>query len=138
MDRVVFTAENLNTLIATREKLEGFRGNTFVRRITEEGIEVEMSQPVKKRVLSKEVVYLNGLFTFVPELRKGTVAFRFVDIEKEGVEIPKGFKEGFSAIDNLLVFNPKDELMGPVMKKLGKVYLEEGKLVVETRIEMNR
>lgn len=138
MDRITFTAENLNTLIATRDKLEGFRGNTFVKGITAEGIEVEMSQPVKKRVLSKEVMYLNGKFTFEPVLRKDTVAFRFVDLEKEGVEIPEGFKQGFSAIDNLLVLNPKDEIMGPVMKKIGKVYLEEGKLVVETRIEMNR
>ncbi|NNE94155.1 MAG: hypothetical protein HKN23_21110 [Verrucomicrobiales bacterium] len=134
MDRVTFTPENLNTLIATREKLAGFRGNTFVKRITAEGIEVEMSQPVKKAVLSKELLYLNGLFTFQPELRKDTVAFKFIDIQKDGVEIPEDFKKGFSAIDNLLVLNPKDEVMAPVMKKLSKVYLEEGKLVVETKI----
>ena len=134
MDRVTFTAENLNTLIATREKLSGFRGNTFVQRITPGGIEVEMSQPVKKAVLSKELLYLNGLYTFQPELRKDTVAFKFIDIQKDGVEIPEDFKAGFSAIDNLLVLDPEDEILGPVMKKLKRVYLEDGKLVLETKI----
>lgn len=47
-DRVLFSADDLNTLIATRELLKDFRGQTFIRKIGAEGIEAEMSQPMRK------------------------------------------------------------------------------------------
>ncbi len=138
MDRVKFTADDLNTLIATREKLKDFRGTAFVRRISDEGIEVEMSQPVRQPGFGKPNRYLNATFVFMPEARARTIAFTIIDIRKEDrdVEIPEAFKKSFSAID-FYRLDPDDELMEPILRQMGKIYLEDEIIVVETKVSLN-
>jgi len=140
MDRMLFTADDLNTLIATRELLADFRGNTLIRRISEEGIEAQMTQPVRSGFIgSDKRRYLNATFVFKPVLTERTVQFQVVDIKADNPErpIPEEFVDGYSRLD-FFKLDPSNEDLAPVLKKLGRVYLEGENVVVETRVELMR
>lgn len=131
--RVLFTAENLNTLIATLDVAKDFRGNTRVREITGEGLVVEMSQPLRKGVIDRSFRYLNAVFVFEPELRRRTIAFKLKDIRRQSDTIPEGFISNFAALD-LFKLDPDIEPVADHVRSLRRVYTEGGHLVVETKI----
>lgn len=139
MDRMLFTADDLNTLIASRELLADFRGTTFIRKISEEGIEAEMSQPVRTGFLGGEFRYLNATFVFKPELRGRTVLFNVVDIRPDDPArpVPEKFVNAYANLE-FFKLDPSNKDLEPVLKKLGKVYLEDDKIAVETRIVLHR
>ena len=140
MDRLLFTADDLNTLIATRELLADFRGTTFVRKITEDGIEAEMSQPVRTGFLgSDRFRYLNATFVFKPILKDQTLLFHVVDIRSENPErpVPVKFVDGYARLEFFKLDSSNQDL-APALKKLGSVYLEEDKVAVETRVVILR
>lgn len=135
MDRVLFTADDLNALIASQELLADFRGQTFIRSISEEGIEAEMTQPLRSGFLRQGTRHLNGIFRVKPELGGGTVTFRVVDIQVPGKEVPQGFIQSYPAF---MKFDPKLQPLDQVLPKLGRIYLEADKVVVETKVELLR
>jgi|GEM_PF-483557 len=132
-DRVLFTAEDLNTLIASMEIAKDFRGQTFIKKIGESGILAEMAQPVRKGIFSKGYRYLNGDFLFIPQLRTRTIAFRVVDIRPATGAIPEAFIGGFAGID-FFKLDPKNEFLAAHIHSLKRIYTEDGSLVVETKI----
>ena len=132
-ERFTLTAEDLNTLIASQDLLADFRGSATVLRITEGGITAKVSQ--KYGSFRRDTFrYLNGEIDWVPVLRRKTIVFQVRDIRVPGKEVPKKFIESFSSQD-LFKLDPNHPELGPVMRELDRVYLEDGQVVVETRTD---
>ena len=132
-ERVLFTAEDLNVLIATLEAAKDFRGNTFVESIGPDGIVAAMSQPLRKGIFNKGFRYLNATFVLEPEVRARTIAFKVRDIRPAEGSVPQGFIDNYSVID-FFRLDPENEAIKAHIQSLGAIYAEDGKLVVETII----
>lgn len=136
MDRILFNADDLNTLIATREILADMRGQAFVVGIDEEeGIEARMTQPLRSGFLRKGIRYLNGTFFLKPEKAGKTVLFKVVDITVPEKEVPEGFIGSYPAF---MKIDPELTTVDQVLPKIERVYVEGDKVVVETRVDLNR
>ncbi len=131
--RVLFTADDLNTLIATMEVAKDFRGQTFIKEIGESGILAEMAQPMRKGVFEEGFRYLNGTFLFSPQLRARTIAFRVEDIRSKKGVVPEAFIGGYAGID-FFKMDSGNEVLAAHVGALKRVYTEDGYLVVETKI----
>ena len=132
-ERVLFTAEDINVLIATLEAAKDFRGNTFVESIGPDGIITAMSQPLRKGIFNKGFRYLNATFVLEPEVRARTIAFKVRDIRPAEGSVPQGFIDNYSVID-FFRLDPENEAIKAHIQSLGAIYAEDGKLVVETII----
>jgi len=132
-ERVLFTATELNTLIATLPALADFRGTTRIEAITSVGIAAAMSQPMRKGILAKGKRYLNATFLFQPELRARTVAFKVLSITPVVGAVPEGFVQNYATLD-FFKLDPELPAISESIHSLGAVYCEEGQLVVETKI----
>ena len=132
-ERILFTAEDLNVLIASLDVAEGFRGNTRVASITTEGLVAEMAQPLRKGVFKKGFRYLNATFVLQPELRARTIAFKVIEIRPATGEVPEAFVKSYSVLD-LFRLDPENPAIKAHAVDLGAVYTEAGQLVVETKV----
>lgn len=132
-ERILFTAADLNALIASLDAAKDFRGNTRIRAIDERGIHAEMAQPVRKGIFEKGVRFLNGTFTFQPELRARTVAFKVIAIDPDTGSVPPGFVKNYQVLD-LFKLDPKNPDIEANVPGLDAVYTESGNLVVETKV----
>ena len=134
MDRILFSTDDLNTLIATRELLADMRGQTLVVGIDEEkGIETQMSQQLRSGFLRKGIRFLNGTFYLRPEKAGKTVLFTVEDIDVPGKEIPAGFVGSYPAF---MKIDPELATVDQVLPKIERVYLEGDQVVVETRVNL--
>lgn len=131
-ERVLFTAEDLNALIATLDEAKDFRGNARLERIEPGGLVVAMAQPVRKGIFQKGFRYLNGTFVLEPQLRARTIAFKVVAIRPALGEVPKPFVDSYAAID-LFKLDPERPAIKEHIPSLASVYTEDGKLVIETK-----
>jgi hypothetical protein len=130
-ERIVFSKDDLNTLIATSDILEDFRGTTYIQNISARGIETHMTQPMRKMPFSRAQRHLNAKFIFRPELRRRTIAMRVIDIIPEKGSIPEQFIENYDTI-GFFKLDPKSPYIEPYIPKLSRVYTEVGKVVIET------
>ena len=130
-ERILFSTDDINSLIATLDILKDYRGSAFVKNITDSGIEVQLTQPMRKSPFSSDHRYLNATFLLLPELRKRTVAFRVLDIESEKGEVPEQFVKNYDTIGFFRI-DPENPDIKPHISKLSRVYVEEGVVVVET------
>lgn len=130
-ERILFTAEDLNVLIATLPVAEGFRGNTRIKSIGPGGIIAEMAQPMRKGPFQKGFRYLNASFILQPELRARTIAFKVIGIDPVVGEVPKPFVDSYASLD-LFKLDPENPAMKAHVTSLTAVYTEDGQLVVET------
>jgi hypothetical protein len=131
-ERVLFSAEDLNVLIASLDEAKDFRGNARLERIEPGGLVVAMAQPVRKGLFQKGFRYLNGTFVLEPQLRARTIAFKVVAIRPAVGEVPKPFVDSYAAID-LFKLDPELPAIKKHIPSLASVYPEDGKLVVETK-----
>ncbi len=132
-ERIEFSADELNILIATREELKDFREQTYIERISPQGIVARMSQPMRSGLSKKNRRYLNGTFVFQPELRARTVAFKVLDIRPDKGDAPQAFIESYATLD-FFRLDPDLEAIEKNIKSIAAVYTEPGKLIVETKI----
>jgi len=132
-ERILFSVTDLNALIATLEAAGGFRGNTVVEGIGEEGIVAAMSQPMRKGIFDKGLRYLNATFVLQPELRARTIAFRVKDIRPATGAVPEEFVKNYAALD-FFRLDPGNEFISAHIGSIAAVYCESGHLVVETSI----
>ncbi len=132
-ERVLFTAADLNLIIAHYDVAQDFRGNTSVESIGPEGIVAAMAQPMRKGFLKKGLRYLNATFVFEPEVRARTIAFKVKDIRPATGEMPPGFIDNYAALD-FFRLDPENPVIKAHIGSLGAVYGEEGQLVVETKV----
>jgi hypothetical protein len=131
-ERILFTVEDLNALIATLDEAKDFRGNARIERIEPGGLVVAMAQPVRKGLFQKGFRYLNGTFVLEPQLRARTIAFKITAIRPAVGEVPKPFVDSYAAID-LFKLDPELPAIKAHIPSLASVYTEDGKLVVETK-----
>lgn len=130
VDRILFNADDLNALIASQEMLADFRGQTFVKGVSEDGIVAEMTQPIRTGFLRQGVRYLHGDFWAKPERAGKTILFRVVDIQLPEAEVPEGLVASYPAFMKL---DPKQEPFDTVLPQIDRIYLEGENIVVETR-----
>ena len=130
-ERILFSVEDLNSLIASLDAAAGFRGNTRIASIGAGGLVAEMSQPLRKGLFEKGFRYLNATFVLQPELRARTVAFKVIEIRPAVGSVPDGFLKSYSTLD-LFRIDPETPEMKAHATSLAAVYTEEGHLVVET------
>lgn len=130
-ERILLSADDLNTLIATAEILKDFRGTTFIQSITDRGIETRMTQPMRKIPLTPGQRHLNAKFIFQPELRKRTIALRVIDIISDTGSIPEQFVKNYDTI-GFFKIDPENPNIKPIIPKLSRVYVESGNVVIET------
>ena len=129
-ERIILTADDLNTLIASQDILADFRGTAFVEKISEQGITTRVSQAFGS-FRRDSFRYLNGEIDYWPALRKKTIVFQIRDLRVPDKEVPRKFIESYSSQD-FFKLDPNHPAMGPVMRELERVYLEDGQVVVET------
>ncbi len=132
-ERILFTADDLNLIIATFEVAKDFRGNTSVESIGPEGIVAAMAQPMRKGIFDKGLRYLNATFVLQPEVRARTIAFMVKDIRPAAGEMPSGFIDNYTALD-FFKLDPENPEIKAHIESLGAVYGEAGQLVVETKV----
>ena len=132
-ERITFSADDLNVLIATLDEAKDFRGNTYVESISEDGILTQMSQPLRKGIIAKGFRYLNAKFLFEPELRKRTFAFKVRDIKPAEGSIPSEFIKNYAVIDFFRI-DPDNEAIAANVPHLAAIYTEKDQLVVETKV----
>lgn len=133
-ERILFTAKDLNVLIATLDVTEDFGGQTHIEEITAEGIVTRMAQPVRKGIIKKGFRYLNGEFVFRPEVRKRTVAFKVVGIDPDAGTVPEKFIESYATLD-FFQLDPDNEAIAGNVGSIETIYTEADRLVVETRLK---
>ena len=133
--RVLFSPSDLNTLIATQEMLEDFRGQTYITRISPQGIVADMAQPMRKGIIDSGSRYLNATFVLLPEVRARTVAFKVVDIRAVEGEVPSEFISNYSLLD-FFRLDPENEQIQKHIGYIASVYTEGDGLVVETGIKL--
>lgn len=134
-ERFEFSAQELNILIATLEDLKDFRGQTYIERISSQGLVARMSQPMRKGLSKKARRYLNGEFVFQPELRARTVAFKVLDIRTDQGEVPQEFVESYATLD-FFRLDPDLEAIKGTIGSIAAVYTETNKLIIETKIPL--
>lgn len=132
-ERVLFTAADLNLIIASFDVAKDFRGNTSVESVGPEGIVAAMAQPMRKGFIKKGLRYLNATFLLEPEVRARTIAFKVKDIRPATGEMPPGFVDNYRALD-FFRLDPENEVIKAHIESLGAIYGEEGQLVVETKV----
>ena len=132
-ERILFTADDLNLIIATFEVAKDFRGNTSVERIGPEGIVAAIAQPMRKGIFDKGLRYLNATFVLEPEVRARTIALIVKDIRLAAGELPAGFIDNYTALD-FFKLDPENPAIKEHIGSLGAVYGEAGQLVVETKV----
>lgn len=133
VERFEFSADELNSLIATQEELADFRGQTFIERISPQGIVAKMAQPMRKGIIDKGRRYLNATFVLQPELRARTVAFKVIDIRPDVGEVPEQFVSNYSILD-FFRLDPELPAIQSTIRSIAAVYTETDKLIVETKI----
>lgn len=132
-ERITFSAEDLNVMIANLEVAKDFRGNTYVESISENGILAHMSQPLRKGIVAKGFRYLNAKFLLEPELRKRTFAFKILDIRPAEGTVPAEFIKNFAVIDFFRI-DSDNEAVAAHVPHLAAIYTEKGVVVVETKV----
>ena len=132
-ERVLFTVEDLNVLIATLDVAKDFRGNTTIQRIGPEGLVAAMAQPMRKGIFDNGRRYLNATFVLEPEVRARTIAFKVRDIRPAIGSVPQGFIDNYAVID-FFKLDPENAAIKAHIESLGAIYGEDGLLVVETKL----
>ncbi len=132
-ERFFLTARDLNILIATDEDLADFQNQTYIERISDQGIVARMVQPMRKGVFSKGSRYLHATFVFQPELRARSVAFNVMDIRSEKGSVPEGFIQNYRALD-FFRLDPEWEVMKKYIGSVEAVYTEGSQVVIETKV----
>ncbi len=136
---LALSVEDLNLAIAAYEPFKDLRGTFRVARIEEDSMRIDISFPLngKPRLsrpdeggwITSDSRHLNGTLIARPALLKREVILRLDDIETPGAEVPREFIEQMSPY-RITERYLADPVIGPVMAKLTKVGLSDGKLVL--------
>ena len=129
--KISLNAEEMNLAIATFDILKPHRKNLFITAITAEGIEADISYPVKSQMGSDVMRYLSGAITIQPELVEGAAFPRITKIRPDkGNNIPDEFRKFIS--ETLLHPLHEDKKLAPHFKSLSAVEITGNTLVLHT------
>ena len=129
--RIEMTAGDFNTLIATREILEGFNNTTRIESISDKGLTVSMSQQIRRGFLGGSR-FLNGTLLLRPDLRTHTVFFVVEDIQLPGKSVPEGFIKQYSSLQ-IYRIDPNHPVLGEGLRHLESVTIEGDRLIIQTK-----
>ncbi len=118
--------DELNLAFAAFDKFEELRGSFRVARITAEEVEIEIAFKMRGAPTKPDDFrYLNGTMVTKPQLTGGEIIFEVERIEVPGETVPDGFIGVFSPYRPAQMYL-EDEVLGPWMKKLTSLTLEDG------------
>ncbi|NOX98675.1 MAG: hypothetical protein GXP30_02920 [Verrucomicrobia bacterium] len=130
MVRISFSAQDINTLLATDPLLADLKGKALVEKITPDGILTKVNQQLRSLPMRPDR-FLNATISFVPVVLKDSVVFEIHDVQVLGKDVPQGFIEGYSKQDFYKV-DTKNEALKPILLQLRRTYLEADQIIVET------
>ncbi len=123
--------EDINLALAAFEDFGELRRTFSVKKITKEEIHIEISFRMRGSPLnSDDYRYLNGTMITQPELSGGEIFFNVDRIEVPGKTVPDGFVGVFSPYRPAQVYLANEEGVGPWMRQLTSLTLEEGFLTL--------
>ena len=139
---LALTPDDMNLAIAAYEPFKDLRGTFRIAGVEGDTLRIEISFPLngKPRLaregeggwITSDSRFLNGALIARPTLLKHEVVLRLDNIEVPGAEVPREFIEQMSPYritERYLV----DPVLGPVMAKLTRVGIADGKVVL-TRV----
>ena len=118
--------EELNLAFAAFEQFKELRGTFRVTRITTQEVHIEIAFKMRGAPTKPDDFrYLNGTMITKPQLTGGEIILVVDRIEVPGKTVPDGFVGVFSPYRPAQVYL-EDEVLGPWMKKLTSLTLEDG------------
>lgn len=130
---LVLTPVEINLAIAAFEEFTELRETFVVREIVDGKLLIDIAFRMRGSPTKGGYRYLNGRMTATPRLEAGEIV---LDVEKievgEGEPVPEGFLGQFSPYRITEAYKD-DETLGPWMKKLTTLKLEEGLLRLEAQ-----
>ena len=123
--------EDINLALAAFEDFGELRRTFSVKKITKDELHIEISFRMRGSPLnSDDYRYLNGTMITQPELSGGEIFFNVDRIEVPGKTVPDGFVGVFSPYRPAQVYLANEEGVGPWMRQLTSLNLEEGFLTL--------
>ena len=120
------TPEEINLAFAAFGEFKELRETFSVTQITEDEVRIDIAFKMRGApTKSDDFRYLNGTMVTRPELTGGEIIFVVESIEVPGKTVPEGFVGVFSPYRPAQVYLD-NEVLGPWMKKLTSLTLEEG------------
>ena len=118
--------EEINLAFAAFEAFEELRGTFSVKQISKEDVHIDISFKMRGApTKADDFRYLNGTMVASPELTGGEIIFVVKEIIVPDKTVPEGFVGVFSPYRPAQVYL-ENEILGPWMKKLTSLTLEEG------------
>ena len=119
-------AEEINLAFTAFEEFEELRGTFSLKQISEEDVHIDISFKMRGAPTKPDDFrYLNGTMVASPELTGGEIIFVVKEIIVPDKTVPEGFVGVFSPYRPAQVYL-ENEVLGPWMKKLTSLTLEEG------------
>ncbi len=136
------TPEDMNLAIAAYEPFKELRGTFRILSVNDAVMHIAISFPLngkprltradEKGMITSDSRYLNATLVAKPALLKNEIVLRIDEIEVPGASVPEEFTGQMSPY-RITERYLTDSAIGPVMKKLTRVTLADGKLVI-TRV----
>lgn len=139
---IALTPEEMNLAIAAYEPFKELRGTFRIIGVEGETLRIAISFPLNGKprlaregeggLVTSDSRYLNATLTARPVLLKREVVLRLDNIEVPGAQVPREFIEQMSPY-RITERYVGDAVIGPVMAKLTRVGVADGKVVL-TRV----
>lgn len=127
---LVLTAEDLNTLIASKDKLKGWRGTVFFTNIGGGVVTAQVTMPMRTLPWNDGERHLNGEIDFLPTTggERGKLQVRANAIRVPGKSVEPHFTETFSLQLQPLSGLHEDEATKPIIQAISDAIIEDGKV----------
>jgi len=139
---LALTPEEINLAIAAYEPLKELRGTFRVMAIDGETLRIAISFPLNGKprlaregeagLVASDSRYLNATLIARPVLLKREIVLKLDDIQVPGAQVPREFIEQMSPY-RITERYVGDSVIGPVMAKLTRVSIADGKVLL-TRV----
>jgi len=134
------SADDLNLAVAAYQPFADLRGTFRVMEITDKNMRIDVSYKMNGKprrtkegessLITSDFQYLNGSFIARPSLEKNEVSLKIDEVIVPGKAVPEEFVIRLSPYQVMQRYLT-DPVMGPVMKKLTRVELANGQLLLK-------
>lgn len=130
---LLLSTRDINLSIAAHSQFNELRETFHLMSLSPDSAEVQISYKINGKPLGDRAFrYLNGSFTGKPRLESGQLLIDIERIHSQKGEVPAEFAAHLSD-HQITAPYLKDEILGPVMKKLTSIELKEGGLLVRAK-----
>lgn len=139
---LALSPEDINLAIAAHEPFKELRGTFRVTSIEGENLRAAISFPLNGKprltregesgVITSDSRYLNATLVGRPQLQQREIVFTVDKVEVPGATVPQEFTDQFSPY-RITERYLMDKTIGPVMAKLTRVGISDGKIVLTRR-----